>query len=462
MPRPIPPFLSAVLALLCGALAVRVASAAPANPLPRAVAPVTARSISGQFMVYGEGAPAAAPGRIPKLDASDEKVPLKAEWLAIGAERVKGAVLRLLDAPDRWRGRIHLYLRPRSELRDAPIRIVPVPFRDGWQYRVEVPDEVEWQRLVRALVEAVLLEAANREAGDRIAQPPLWLSEGVSDIVLSLHGRDLVPQGQTAVVHSEQRANIVKEARARLAGRAPLLFGELAFPAEDVVRDPAAWSRFQGSAMLLTRELLADDAGRAAMRETLRRMPLVLNWQTAFLQAHSGRFLSLLEVEKWWAVNSSFLLARDPALVWTPEMAGAHLAALMREPVETTTGTNGAASRSDVPLSTVLVEWDFAAQRLVVTRKIAQLRQLYQVAPAGLVPLVWDYHQALSAYLDARQGVSGDPLRRAELEPRARVVARQAARRLAELDARLARWRATPAGEQGARSREQGARRRGQ
>ncbi|KAB2669927.1 MAG: hypothetical protein DVB31_05215 [Verrucomicrobia bacterium] len=444
MPRPFPFVRWIALAAVWCAAAEGVGAAPAPGSFPKPVAPVAARSLSGQFIVYGEAAPPVAPGRIPKLDASDDKAILKADWLAVGAERVKAAVLREFGATDQWRGRIHLYLRPRKEMRDAPIRIVPVPFRDGWQFRVEIPDEVEWPRLVRGLVEAVLLEASNREAGEHAAQPPLWLSEGVAGIVMALHGRDLVPQGQTAVTHSAQRVNVVGVARARLNGASPLLFGELSFPTLDGVRDPAAWARFQGSSMLLVHELLGDDAGRAAMRDTLRRLPRVLNWQTAFLQAHPGKFLTLLEVEKWWAVNSSFLLARDPALVWDPAVAGAHLASLMREPADLPGATNGPVVRGEVPLSRIVLEWDFEAQRPVVARKINQLRRMYQVAPASLVPLVMDYHQALSVYVDARQGLTADPLRRAELEPRAKIAARRAARRLEELDARLAKWRGLP------------------
>ncbi len=432
-----------LLGLLLLALSAGTANAVNGpNGLPPPIAPLAARSLSGQFHVYGEPAIAVGPGRVPRLDASDARVQLKADWLAVGAERVKQAVLREFGATDRWRGRIHLYVSPRARLGEAPIRIVPVPFRDGWQYRVDLPDEIEWPRLVRALVEAVLLEATNREAGDRAAQPPLWLSEGVTAIVIAQYGRDLIPQGQTTVTHSERRPNLLAEARIRLKGGAPLLFGELSFPSDEILRGTESWSRYQGSAMLLTHELMADDSGRAAMRETLHRLPGVLNWQTAFLQANSGRFQSLLEVEKWWAVNTTHVLARDPALLWSRDVALTHLTALVHEPAEMPGATNGLAVRRDVSLATIVRDWDYSVQRPVLVRKLAQLRQLYQFAPADLVPLVTEYHQTLSAYLDTRQGFATDPLRRSELEPRTKLVVRQAARRFEELDARLARGRA--------------------
>jgi hypothetical protein len=410
------------------------------NTLPLPVAPVAARSVSGQFIVYGEKTVPTGPGRIPSYNAATILVPVKADWLVVGAERVKRAVLNEFGAGDRWQGRIHLYLKPRWQLGERPIRIVPVPFRDGWQYRVEIPDEVEWPRLVRALVEAVLLEAANREAGTQVAQLPLWLSEGIAESVLALHGPDLLPQGQTALLHTERRPHVVTLAAQRLQGQSPLLFSELSFPSDAMITDPAAWSRFQGSALLLTHELLGDDAGKAAMRETMRLLPQGLNWQTAFLQAHSRRFLSLLEVEKWWAVNSSYLLVRDPASILAPSVAAAQLTALLREPVELAGGTNGTAIRREVSLSEVITEWDFPAQRPVLERKLGQLRRMYQVAPVKLVPLVSEYHQALGNYLRARQGGMTDALRRSELEPRARLAVQQTVRKLKELDRQLAAW----------------------
>ena len=42
-------------------------------------------------------------------------------------------------------------------------------FRDGWQYRVSLPDLCQRERYIRAIVNVVLLEVANRQAREHSA-----------------------------------------------------------------------------------------------------------------------------------------------------------------------------------------------------------------------------------------------------------------------------------------------------
>lgn len=406
--------------------------------LPGAVVPpVTAWGISGQFVVSAPTGAKPRVGIIPDAAATDEIV-LEPQLLAVAAERVKQAVLARFDSGDRWQGKIHIHIRPRLELGNAPIRIVPVSFPGGWQYRMDVPDEVEWRRLVRALVEVVLLEAANRERGEHVGLPPLWVNEGVAFLVIADQGRDLVLEGHKAVRRNERKLSLLTEARRMLDGRSPLLFSELSFPPDNLPGDAAQWPAYQASAALLTHELLSDESGRRSMGQFLRGLPRCLNWQTAFLESHRARFLSALEVEKWWAVNAIHVLGRDPALLWTRAVTLDNLAAIQAENVEIGRGTNGPVQRETIPLSQVLVQWDGATQREVIRRKEGQLRELYQHAPIDLLPLVTDYYRTLQQYAADRFGNGTANLRRAELEQRARVVATRASRRLQELDRKLA------------------------
>jgi hypothetical protein len=415
----------------------------PPRRLPGAVVPpVTAWGISGQFVVSSATGATPRIGIIPEAAAADEIV-LEPQLLAVAAERVKHAVLTRFDSGDQWRGKIHIYIRPKRELGNTPIRIVPVSFPGGWQYRMDVPDEVEWRRLVRALVEVVLLEAANRDMGEHVGLPPLWVNEGVAFLVIADQGRDLILEGHKAVRRNERKLSLLTEARRMLDGRTPLLFSELSFPPDSLPNDAALWPAYQASAALLTHELLSDDAGRRSMGQFLRGLPRCLNWQTAFLEAHRSRFLSALEVEKWWAVNSIHVLGRDPALLWTRAVTLDHLAAIQTENVEIGRGTNGPVQRGAVPLSQVLVQWDGATQREVIRRKEAQLRELYQHAPIDLLPLVTEYYRTLQQYAADRYGTGSSNLRRAELEQRSRVVATRASRRLQELDRKLAGLRET-------------------
>ena len=158
------------------------------------------RGISGQVVVSGATGVAERVGAIPTIDGDVADMEVEPQWLAVAAERTKKAVLTRLDLPDHWVGKIHLQIRPRRELGEASIRIVPVSFPNGWQYRVDVPDPVEWRRLVRVLVEVVLLELANREAGERLGFPPLWINEGMTELVLADRGEDLVLRSDSAGV----------------------------------------------------------------------------------------------------------------------------------------------------------------------------------------------------------------------------------------------------------------------
>jgi hypothetical protein len=309
---------------------------------------------------------------------------------------------------------------------------------------LDVPEEIEWRRLVRALVEVVLLEVANREAGTQVGLPPLWLNEGVSFLILADQGRDLVLEGHQAVRRNERKPSLLAEARRMLDGRSPLLFSELSFPGENLPNDTALWSAFQASAALLTHELLTDETGRRSMGQFLRGLPRCLNWQTAFIEAHRNRFLSALEVEKWWAVNSIHVLGRDPALLWTREVTLDQLAAIQVEHMEIGRGTNAPIQRNSIPLSQVLLQWDAATQREVIRRKESQLRELYQHAPIDLLPLVSDYYRTLQQYAADRFGNGVGELRRAELEQRVRVVATKTSRRLQELDRKRTALRETP------------------
>lgn len=414
----------------------------PYRRLPGGVIPqVTTRGISGQFVVSGASGVAPRTGAIPTLEGDVADVEVEPQWLAVAAERTKQAVLARLDLPDPWVGKIHLQIRPRRELGETSIRIVPVSFPNGWQYRVDVPDPVEWRRLVRALVEVVLLELANRDAGERLGLPPLWINEGMTELVLADRGEDLVLRSHTAVARNAQKPSLLTAARKTLSGRQPLLFSELSFPAESLMADPAAWRAFQASGAVFLHELLSDEVGRRSFATFLRRLPRHLNWQTGFIEAYQERFLSPLDVEKWWAVNSTHVLGRDPSLLWTKERTLDQLASILIESAEVASGTNAPAQRRAVPLAEVVETWSGPVQREVVRRKAAQLRELYARAPVEVLPLVTECYRVLEEYSGERFSSGSESQRRAELSPRAKVLALRASRRLRDLDRRIAALR---------------------
>lgn len=422
------PWLTGLLAMglgVAGAAQSIVLTPPGRLPGPESGGALSARSVSGQFVVHGSASQGTPAGRLPER-ADDLVIAVEPELLAVAAERVKAAVYRELGwtRPPPWKGTVRLHLQATRGDTNMPIRIVPQLFADGWQYAVAMPDRIQWPRLIRGLTQVVLLELANREAGDRLAQTPFWLNEGLAGLLLGGPGRDLIPEPRTAFTRTTRRPDRLREARAGMARGQVLSFSELGTTEPSMLADPAAWGVFRGNAILFTHELLGDEGNPGRLREFLRRLPRHLNWQTAFLEAYSGRFLSLLDVEKWWAVNASHVLALDPSQRWNREVLLRRLEELVTESAEIQASTNRPAVTDRASLATIVREWDFATQRVVLGRKVAQLRLMYAQAPAELLPLVSGYYQTLERYLADRPKAGP-------------VLARPTARKLEELDRQL-------------------------
>lgn len=411
----------------------------PRRGLPGSVVPpVTARSISGQFVVSGATGVAPRVGLLPEEKADLVDLELEPQWLAVAAERTKSTVLARLGATDAWVGKIHIYIRPRSELGDGPIRIVPVSFPNGWQYRLDVPDPVEWRRLVRALVEVVLLEMANREATGPVSVLPLWVNEGVTELVLADRGSGLVLRSHSAVLKNEQKPSLLAEARKRLEGRQPWTFGEMSFPEAKLTAEPGVLPMFQASACIFVHELLADDEGRRGFQHFLKTLPRSLNWQGPFLEGYKPRFLSVLDVEKWWAVSSLYLLGWDPAQVWSRDVALIQFRQVLQETAEVRSGTNGTPNRVTLTLSEVIQGWSPLVQRDVLRRKQEQVSVLLGHVPVDLVPLAVEFRSILDEYVAARFGTGGDTLRRSQPTATPTLAVARAVRRLRNLESKLA------------------------
>ena len=404
--------------------------------------PATATSRSQLFVVHGRPTPAVRFGRVPPAVDLNPVIELQPQVLAITAERIQAAVLgRLGASPGGGRGRFHLFLIQTNQFGDGPLQIVPRPFREGWQYQVGVPETVDWRRLVRGLSEVVLLELANRAGTESFARTPLWLNEGLAGILTAEEGRNLIQEPEAAVVRTGRRGDPLLEVRSILAGSSPLTFAELSQPDAAVFANATLFTRFQASAVLLTQQLLREDGGPERVRQAVLLSPQFLNWELALLRAFDGRFLNALDVEKWWAVSSTAMLARDPLKRWTREQCLARLRELTVEAATVSATTNGPAARRQVSLGELIAVLDFGPQQDVFERKTAQLREVYVQAPDNLLPLVQDYHRTLYNYMGTRRSAGVDPSGRGQLEIRSQLLARQTARHLGELDRQLAALR---------------------
>jgi len=136
-------------------VAFSLLAASPAEPVR------TVRSSTSQFIVRGPPLSGVGNDGSPAVSTLIELDPT---ILAISCERIKQALLRELTLPDLWRGRIYIEINSLLSTNRTP-RIIAKAFVDGWHYQMEVPRRIEKPKLVRGLIQALLMEIANRNAG---------------------------------------------------------------------------------------------------------------------------------------------------------------------------------------------------------------------------------------------------------------------------------------------------------
>ncbi len=399
---------------------------------------VTAVSQSGQFVIVG---PVQLPGvRGQKLAPVGDKlqVPVHPDLLAVTCERVRRAVNLRLGAPDRAGLPVHFELRP-SHFEEGPITVHPRLFRDGWKFFAELPDSMDWTQLVRLLVEADVLEQMNREnPSEPVTVPPLWLTEGLTGLLLGEDGRDLVTESQTVTIRASRHRDAAVVARDQLGGSGPLSFSELAQPGTEQLGNADSYGRYRASATLFVHELLREDRGRQALRQFIRDAHRSLNWQTTFLAVSAGQFRSLLDVEKWWAVASVDVVGRGPSQFWPADRILAELGVILTETADLPVTNRTETVRRTLPVREVIQTWDFSSQRPVLRRKVSQLHLLLLHTPPEWLGLVGEATRVLDEYLTAREAGGRDPVGRMELETRLNLLVRNTVRRLGVLDEQIA------------------------
>lgn len=429
------------------ALALAVGSVASARAADQVV---SVRSRSGQFLVGGMPAAVtelAAPSAPPATAGQRTNlVRLDPSLLAVSCERIKHVVLRELGASDQWRGKIRVTLKPGPPT-ETPITITASFFPDGWQYQVEVPAAVEGEKVVRALVQVLLLEMANRSAGRHPAELPHWLVEGFTGLAQASSETDLVVKSQPLKRLGEQNLWLGlgtqrdeaapdprRGPRELLAQHKPLTFEELCFPA--AAHSVGEGQRlYQACAQLFLHELLKASNGQAALRQMLGELPQCLNWQTAFLRAFHAHFQRMLDVEKWWAVTVVNVTSRDQTRTWSRAVSLERLAEVLSAAAAVAVKTNALPVRSEVSLQGVIAEWDYARQKPVLQARMNQLQLLRAGAHPEVLPLVETYLLCLVDYLDrrGRAGFASNSRTQPTVNPK--FLAQETVRRLDVLDA---------------------------
>ena len=300
-------------------------------------------------------------------------------------------------------------------------------------------------------MEVLLLEIANRGNGGQLNPIPLWLSEGVTTLLIGESSRELVPQLNREFKDANRSMDPLVAIAAKTVGRSPLGFDALAFPADAVVNDTNQFQLYQGSAALFVHHLRLKGKGSVSLGALVIAFNRSLNWQTALLQTYQADFQSLLDVEKWWAVTSVAFYAQNASRFITPETLDRHLRSILQETVEVARSTNSPLGRRVLRLSETIEQWPFAAQVPVLERKMIQLRYLLSLSSRYLsrqrggdaqpeIRIRFEQLRRLQEILDPYQRERSSPgnlARRGDVDPRIRVLVQSAADRLRSLEAEI-------------------------
>src|SRR5207253_2177010 len=148
------------------------------------------RSLSGQFIIHDQRH--SGPSPISDLLATNSQVAsFDPMVLGVSCERIKQDLSRRLGINPSAADKIHVVLHTASVPNEV-IAITRERFLNAWQYRIDLPDSLERVRYVRAIVHVLLLEFANRSAGARSAELPIWLTDGLSQELLSSEALEVI------------------------------------------------------------------------------------------------------------------------------------------------------------------------------------------------------------------------------------------------------------------------------
>jgi hypothetical protein len=432
-----------ILPLLLLLLCFSFAAAAPIAPIEAR----TALSRSGQFVVHAPAPTQKAFASHPP-NTSSNLLRLEFNELAVSCERIKELLVRELGGGSSpWRGKIHLSLYP-AHPGEESILLASELFRDGWQYRLDLPELLERERYVRAIVQVLLLELANRTSTGRSAEIPLWLLEGVTQHLLAESDIQILFQpahtgaygvGLSSTNYMGRRGNPIDHVRKLFRDRPPLSFEELSWPTDDPLSAENA-ARYRCSCQLFVSELLRLKNGPACLREMVAQLPEHYNWQLAFLRAFQAYFQRPLDVEKWWSLQRVQFTRHDPAQTWPLAESWRQLEAALNWHMEVRAVTNELPLHAPVTLQLTLLESDSARRVQALRSKLVELDLLRPRMSRELLPLLDAYRQAVANYLLSRSkpepfrlfGASGN---------NERTLTTETTQRLDALDARLSALR---------------------
>jgi hypothetical protein len=385
---------------LCLALGLAWASGSQAVSKP-------VRSASGQFSVLP--AESTAWRGSSAFLAESDLLHLTPTLLTISAERLRQHLTRELQDTSAWQGKVRFELHATDSF-EAPMRAMAEWQGRLWQYRVSLPEYISEDRFVSGLVEVNLLEMANRTSAGRSAEIPFWLTEGLTAHLLASRSLELIlPPPKLEVrgmsitpwVVEEVNYQPLARAHARLRTNTPLTLEQLSWPGEEASRGRRG-EVYRHCAQLFVHELLQLPRGRPLMNAFIRNLAQHYNWQVAFLETYHDHFSSLLDLEKWWALQVAHFTGRELDVTYSYGDSLVRLNQVLRFPVEVRLATNDLPLRGAVSLQVVIQEWDGNRQVEALEQMLSDLALLRTRIAPELVPLLDDYRLTIESFLRNR------------------------------------------------------------
>lgn len=404
-------------ALIAGTLAVLNITSAQVQPnVTVASGAKVIASSSGQFYISTRSAP--SPISL-EFAARNNLLTLDPSLLAVSCDRIKAEVLRQINQPDQWRGKIFVAVHPMRSV-DEPIRVASEKFAGNWQCIVELPDAVDRNRLVQTIVRATLLEIANRNARAHSTEIPEWLVRGLSrqlmgssevklilpppqkteyGVTLSRMTLDFSDTPRPSSVPTA-KLNPLTQASPVLRTNEPLTFDQLSWPTDEQLAETGA-DLYSSSAQFFVNQLLHEQGGPQCLRQMIAELPDYLNWQLAFEHAFQPMFKSTLDVEKWWALQIAQFSGRDLFHLLTREESATQLDAVFQFPIHVQIGVSSP-MRTDISLQTIIRGWSRQQQLTMLKNKIWELGVLRLRISPDYIPLLDQYLAVLQDYYKKR------------------------------------------------------------
>lgn len=358
---------------------------------------------------------------------------LDPNYLVATAERLRFAFNELLHLTEPYRGRIYINLLDEAAPADG------VTFHqmfDGskhtWNCKITMPAEIQPELLLRVLVQALLFEASQRNAGPGGCEIPLWLTEGLIAHLAARVGGQVLFDQQTKINTSYSPVAESRELSEAIGPAGCFTLEQLSWPGT-IERKPGVERDFEVSAHAFVRELLRLQNGGRCLGQVVRLLPRFENWQFAFLSAFQTHFPSLLDAEKWWAINSLHLGGRGDFEKWTLADSLQRLDQALVLTIERRATPESESIREERDLRSVILTMNFEQQKSMLARTISGLFALELRAAPQLFRLVSDYRLILERYVTDRAEALRRDIERQRPSRRQEVVIEATLRRLAAL-----------------------------